>query len=58
MSPTSIDWHDIRALDGSQAKGFEELCAQLARSEGPPPGSAFERKGSPDILRPSWYFRP
>ena len=37
----------IRPLNGSQSKGFEELCAQLARLE-PPEGADFERKGSPD----------
>jgi hypothetical protein len=42
-----IDWNAIRPLDGSSAKGFEELCAQLARAESPP-GSRFERKGTPD----------
>ena len=43
----NFNWNNIRSLDGSQAKGFEELCAQLARSE--TPGDArFERKGTPD----------
>ena len=43
----NITWNNIRALNGSQSDGFEELCAQLARSE--TPGDAnFNRKGSPD----------
>ena len=42
-----IDWKGIRALDGSQDAGFEELCAQLARAESPS-NATFERKGSPD----------
>lgn len=42
-----LDWNSIRPLDGSRAKGFEELCAQLARAESPP-NSCFERKGTPD----------
>ena len=43
----SFDWNKIRALEGSQAHGFEELCAQLARAE-IPQGARFDRKGSPD----------
>ena len=43
----NISWKDIRPLNGSQAGGFEELCAQLARAEGPS-GAKFERKGVPD----------
>ena len=42
-----IDWQGIRALDGSQDAGFEELCAQMARAECPS-NARFERKGSPD----------
>lgn len=47
MSRVNIDWKAIRPLNGSRARGFEELCAQLARAESPP-GSRFERKGAPD----------
>ena len=43
----TLDWADIRSLHGSQAKAFEELCAQLARTE-TPAGSTFVRKGTPD----------
>ena len=43
----SLDWNGIRPLNGSQAAGFEELCAQLARSESPI-DAKFHRKGSPD----------
>lgn len=42
-----LSWSDLRALDGSRRKGFEELCAQLARLE-TPAGAEFFRKGSPD----------
>ena len=42
-----FDWTKIRALDGSQANGFEEFCAQLARAECPE-DAQFERKGTPD----------
>jgi len=42
-----VDWNAIRPLNGTQADGFEELCAQLARVESPP-GSQFIRKGTPD----------
>lgn len=43
----NIDWNAIRPLNGSQADGFEELCAQLARIECPT-GLHFVRKGAPD----------
>ena len=43
----NIDWKDIRPLNGSQDESFEELCAQLARTESPD-GAKFERKGTPD----------
>ena len=42
-----LNWSDLRALNGSQRLGFEELCSQLARHEAPA-GAKFERKGSPD----------
>ena len=43
----NIDWGAIRSLKGSQSHGFEELCAQLARTECPA-DAAFIRKGTPD----------
>ena len=43
----NLSWSDIRALEGSQSKGFEELCSQLARRE-TPTGAEFCRKGNPD----------
>ncbi|MCY3593273.1 MAG: hypothetical protein OXH32_16740 [Acidobacteria bacterium] len=43
----TLDWHNIRPLNGGRDKGFEELCAQLARFERPS-GSEFVRKGAPD----------
>ena len=43
----AINWTNIRPLNGSQADGFEELCAQLARRESPD-GAKFVRKGIPD----------
>ena len=43
----AIDWKSINPLDGRQDKGFEELCAQLARSE-IPADADFVRKGAPD----------
>ena len=42
-----FNWNDIRSLNGSQANGFEELCAQLARAESPD-RAKFVRKGTPD----------
>lgn len=41
-----FNWNDIRSLNGSQDKGFEELGAQLARAENP--DAKFVRKGAPD----------
>ncbi|HHW86159.1 MAG TPA: ATP-binding protein [Chloroflexi bacterium] len=43
----TINWHAIRSVNGSQAHGFEELCAQLARAECPV-DAKFVRKGTPD----------
>ena len=43
----ALDWKAIHPLNGSQASGFEELCAQLARAE-TPDSAKFHRKGSPD----------
>ena len=43
----TLDWKSIRPLNGGRDKGFEELCAQLARAE-TPSGATFVRKGSPD----------
>ena len=43
----TLDWNSIRPLNGGRDKGFEELCAQLARAERPS-GSMFVRKGTPD----------
>ncbi len=45
---TDINWHNIRTHGGSQSKGFEELCAQLARAEASRAGSEFVRNGAPD----------
>lgn len=42
-----LNWSDLRALNGSQRDGFEELCSQLARLE-TPADAEFLRKGSPD----------
>ena len=42
-----VNWKGIHSLEGSQAKAFEELSAQLARVE-TPDGASFTRKGSPD----------
>ena len=47
MRILKIDWKEIRALDGSQQSGFEELCSQIARFE-IPLGANFVRNGTPD----------
>ena len=47
MSRMALDWNSIRPLNGGRDKGFEELCAQLARAK-TPSGSTFVRKGTPD----------
>ena len=43
----NLDWRGIRPLDGRRDKVFEELCAQLARSE-VADEAEFIRKGDPD----------
>ncbi|MCY4652151.1 MAG: ATP-binding protein [Dehalococcoidia bacterium] len=43
----NFEWHAIRPLNGTKTHGFEELCAQLARSQ-TPQDAIFVRKGSPD----------
>ena len=43
----SVDWKSIRAWNGSQSGGFEELCVQLARVE-TPKGAKFIPTGTPD----------
>ena len=43
----AVDWKAIHPLNGSQAHAFEELCAQLARSE-TRSSANFNRKGTPD----------
>lgn len=43
----SVNWYDIRPLNGSQNAGFEELCTQLARLE-TPCNAKFTRTGNPD----------
>lgn len=47
MDHLNLDWRSIRPLNGGRDKGFEELCAQLARAE-TSAGARFERKGTPD----------
>ena len=43
----NVDWRAIRPLNGGRDKGFEELCAQLARWE-VGNRARFIRKGNPD----------
>ena len=47
MNEFGLDWNSIRPHDGTKDHSFEELCAQLARSESPQ-DARFERKGAPD----------
>ena len=42
-----LDWKGIRPLHGDKAKGFQELCVQLARTESPA-NAEFIPKGNPD----------
>jgi hypothetical protein len=44
----SIDWEDLRPLNNSQNRAFEELCRQLAGYEEVPQCSIFVAKGDPD----------
>ena len=43
----NLDWKAIRPLHGDKAKGFQELCVQLARTESPA-NAEFIPKGNPD----------
>ena len=43
----NLDWKAIRPLHGDKAKGFQELCVQLART-GSPANAEFIPKGNPD----------
>ena len=43
----NLSWQMIRAWNGSQSGGFEELCVQLARLE-TPEGAKFIPTGNPD----------
>lgn len=43
----TLNWKNIRPLNGNQDKGFEELCCQLARDK-KPIDAEFIRKGTPD----------
>ena len=43
----NLSWQAIRAWNGSQSGGFEELCVQLARAE-TPEGARFIPLGAPD----------
>ena len=45
---TGISWSDLRALDGSQQKGFEQLCTQLAAREELDGAVRFAPHGNPD----------
>lgn len=48
MSP-HLDFDSIRAIDGSQRDGFEELCSQIAHSfEDVPDSWSYTRLGDPD----------
>jgi len=44
----SVNWNNIRHLNGSQEKAFEELCCQLAASEDYPDKATFWRVAAPD----------
>ena len=48
LSRMSVNWQNLRPLNGSQQSAFEELCCQLAAYEKAPLGSKFIRKGAPD----------
>ena len=44
----NLDWKAIRPLHGDKAKGFQELCVQLARTASPA-SAEFIPKGNPDV---------
>lgn len=53
----SLNWQNLRPLNGSLNTAFEELCCQLARYEQAPPSSTFIRKAPPDAgVECFWRF--
>ena len=44
----TINWHNIRSINGDQKEGFEEFVTQIARKENVPNKKKFIRKGKPD----------
>lgn len=55
---TNIDLKNIRSLDGSQHKAFEQLCVQLAAHERPHEGGRFVPKGAPDAGVECYWTMP
>ncbi len=58
MSKFSLEWNSIRAINGSQRDGFEELVCQLARYELVLAGSLYRRKGKPDAGVECFWILP
>lgn len=52
-----IDFRTIRAVRGTQHNGFEELCCQIARGDGPP-GGRYIRNGTPDGGVECYWVKP
>ena len=44
----NVNWHNIRSIDGSQQKGFEEFICQLAKKQKILNSEQFIRVGTPD----------
>lgn len=44
----NVNWHNIRSIDGSQQKGFEEFICQLAKKQKILNSKQFIRVGTPD----------
>jgi hypothetical protein len=53
-----LNWNSIRALNGSQHEGFEELCCQLAGQKPPAAGGNFTRVGKPDGGKECFWQTP
>jgi len=56
--PVNLKWADLRGINGSQQKGFEKLCVQLARQEITEEGPVPIPVGDPDAGVEYYWLYP
>jgi len=56
--PVELNWANLRSINGSQQKGFEKFCGQLARQERVEDGSVFIPVGDPDAGVECYWLYP